>query len=59
MAEAPEVLYGDSIGSAYQRQVDTLSKLKQPIESQSDAAPAPPRQSELPALFDEPGPDVA
>ncbi len=26
MAERPEVLYGESIGSAYQRQTDTLSK---------------------------------
>ena len=31
MAEAPEVLYGERIGSAYQRQTDTLSKhFKQP-----------------------------
>jgi dCTP deaminase len=26
MAQAPEVLYGEGIGSSYQRQVDTLSK---------------------------------
>ena len=31
MAESPEVLYGEGIGSAYQRQTDTLSKhFKQP-----------------------------
>jgi hypothetical protein len=26
MAQPPHVLYGESIGSAYQRQTDTLSK---------------------------------
>jgi len=31
MAQPPEVLYGEGIGSAYQRQTDTLSKhFKQP-----------------------------
>jgi dCTP deaminase len=31
MAQAPEVLYGEGIGSSYQRQTDTLSKhFKQP-----------------------------
>lgn len=40
MAEAPAVLYGDSLGSAYQQQTDTLSKhFKRPV------APAPPTAS--------------
>jgi hypothetical protein len=34
MAEQPNVLYGEAIGSAYQGQTNTLSKhFKQPAES--------------------------
>jgi dCTP deaminase len=58
MAARPEVLYGESIGSAYQRQTDTLSKhFRQPlvgaVGSESETGPPHPAGSEDPALFDE------
>ncbi|MDP9301557.1 MAG: 2'-deoxycytidine 5'-triphosphate deaminase, partial [Actinomycetota bacterium] len=57
MVEPPSLLYGESIGSAYQRQVDTLSKhFKQPMEPEADAASQRPKPSEHPVLFDEPDP---
>jgi dCTP deaminase len=43
MVEPPTVLYGDQIGSAYQRQVDTLSKhFQPPVEPGAGALPPPP-----------------
>ena len=43
MAEPPTVLYGESIGSSYQRQVDTLSKhFRQPDEGAPASLPPPP-----------------
>jgi dCTP deaminase len=57
MAEPPNALYGESIGSSYQRQVDTLSKhFKQPTELEAESASAKPRSSEHPSLFDVAGP---
>ncbi len=59
MVERPDVLYGESIGSAYQRQTDTLSKhFKQPLEPEPDPASARPKRSDHPVLFDEPDSNV-
>lgn len=53
MIERPHVLYGGSIGSAYQGQTDTLSKhFKYPAESR-EASSSPPKRSEHPVLFDQ------
>jgi dCTP deaminase len=54
MIERPDVLYGESLGSAYQGQVDTLSKhFKQP-ESPGPRAEASLRdRPSAPSLFDE------
>jgi dCTP deaminase len=44
MVMPPDVLYGESIGSAYQRQADTLSKhFRQPIPTEAAALPPPPK----------------
>jgi hypothetical protein len=55
MAEEPERLYGDAIGSSYQGQMDTLSKHFKPAETdEPDISPAggahPPGN---PRLFDD------
>lgn len=53
MIERPDVLYGETIGSAYQGQVDTLSKhFKQPIEPAAESSPRPERPQD-PVLFDD------
>jgi dCTP deaminase len=54
MIERPDVLYGESLGSSYQGQVDTLSKhFKQPAPP-GPRADAPSRdRSSAPSLFDE------
>ncbi len=53
MIEPPDVLYGDSIGSSYQGQADTLSKhFKQP-SGRGLEAPRPPERPPDPMLFDE------
>lgn len=53
MIERPDVLYGEAIGSAYQGQVDTLSKhFKQPTPPAEPAPSRPPRPQD-PVLFDE------
>lgn len=53
MIEPPDVLYGESIGSAYQGQVDTLSKhFKQP-GGRGSKAPRRPERPPDPMLFDE------
>lgn len=60
LVEEPQVLYGESIGSAYQQQTDTLSRhFRRPAEPASEPASRPPKRSEHPALFDEPGPDIS
>ena len=53
MIERPDVLYGETIGSAYQGQVDTLSKhfRQQPVRSEGTVA-APERPKD-PMLFDD------
>jgi dCTP deaminase len=54
MIERPDVLYGESLGSAYQGQVDTLSKhFKQPAPTGPDAAPSQRDRSDKPSLFDD------
>jgi dCTP deaminase len=54
MVARPDLLYGESIGSAYQQQGDTLSKhFRQPVTSKEDARQARPTPPEDPALFDE------
>jgi dCTP deaminase len=53
MVEPPHLLYGESIGSAYQGQIDTLSKhFKQPEPPTESPSPRPQRP-EHPALFDD------
>ncbi|HEX9776391.1 MAG TPA: 2'-deoxycytidine 5'-triphosphate deaminase [Actinomycetota bacterium] len=46
MAALPDALYGEDMGSSYQRQTDTLSKHFKPVE------PAPPAPDSHPVLFD-------
>jgi dCTP deaminase len=54
MVERPRVLYGEGIGSAYQRQTDTLSKhFKQPADPPAEPGSRRPRPREHPVLFDE------
>jgi dCTP deaminase len=56
MAAQPQVLYGESIGSAYQRQIDTLSKhFKRPVEPAAESAASPRKRTEHPGLFDDAG----
>ncbi len=53
MLERPDVLYGDRIGSSYQRQVDTLGKHFRP-STQATSKPAGPRAPNgQPGLFDD------
>jgi dCTP deaminase len=53
MIERPDVLYGETIGSAYQGQVDTLSKhFKQPSPTAEEAPPRETRPQD-PVLFDD------
>jgi dCTP deaminase len=53
MIEPPDVLYGESIGSAYQGQVDTLSKhFKQPTEPTAESSRRR-KEAQHPVLFDE------
>lgn len=60
LVEEPQVLYGESIGSAYQQQTDTLSRhFRRPAEPEPEPASRRPKRSEHPALFDEPGPDIS
>lgn len=60
LVEPPQVLYGESIGSAYQQQTDTLSRhFRRPAEPAPEPASRRPKRSEHPALFDEPGPDIS
>lgn len=58
MVEPPDALYGESIGSAYQQQSDTLSKhFRQPPPPDGERPARPrPRRSAHPELFDDPGP---
>ncbi len=54
MIEPPHVLYGDSLGSAYQGQTDTLSKhFKRPVEPAADLTRSRPKPSDDPVLFDD------
>jgi len=55
MAARPELLYGQSIGSAYQQQSDTLSKHFRQLDlpEEEEARPTKPRPSEDPVLFDD------
>ena len=54
MVARPDLLYGESIGSAYQQQSDTLSKhFRQLDVPEEEARTARPRPSEDPVLFDE------
>jgi dCTP deaminase len=54
MIERPDVLYGESLGSAYQGQVDTLSKhFKEPAPPGPRADTSPRDRSSPPSLFDE------
>ncbi len=56
MVEPPDVLYGESIGSSYQGQTDTLGKhFRRPAESEEERAPRRPEPTE-PLPFDEPPP---
>lgn len=51
MIERPDVLYGETIGSSYQEQVDTLSKhFRQPVSPQADSSSR--SGSDEPSLFD-------
>ena len=56
MVEPPRVLYGDSLGSAYQGQTDTLSKHFKPPAEAPAGPPVPPgpARSEHPVLFEDP-----
>jgi dCTP deaminase len=50
MVEPPAVLYGESIGSAYQRQADTLSKhFRQPLPHEVATLPPPPSTPDGPS----------
>jgi dCTP deaminase len=52
MLQSPHVLYGESIGSAYQGQTDTLSKhFKQPAEPAAQPTSSPSKPSDDPVLF--------
>lgn len=54
MAARPERLYGDSIGSAYQQQSDTLSKhFNTPIGEDSEPRAQTKQRPEEPGLFDD------
>lgn len=54
MVESPHVLYGESIGSSYQGQTDTLSKhFKQPAEAPVEPPSPRPKPSQDPVLFDD------
>lgn len=54
MAAIPERVYGESIGSSYQGQSDTLSKhFKPTIKSTQDAPQRDRATAEVPALFDD------
>src|SRR2546422_9490933 len=54
MVARPDLLYVESIGSAYQQQSDTLSKhFRQLDRPEAEARAAKPRPSEDPVLFDE------
>jgi dCTP deaminase len=57
MAAEPDRLYGDTIGSSYQGQIDTLSKhFKQPKLNEMEAPPADRADPlDRPRLFDEKG----
>lgn len=58
MAMQPDVLYGESIGSAYQRQTDTLSKhFRRPVEPTAESTSRRRKRSDHPELFDEPASD--
>jgi dCTP deaminase len=57
MVEPPEALYGESIGSAYQGQTDTLGKhFRRPSEPGGESASRRPDPAVHPALFDDPPP---
>ena len=54
MIEPSRVLYGESIGSAYQGQTDTLSKhFKQPDEPVAEPPSSGSKRSQDPVLFDD------
>jgi dCTP deaminase len=54
MIERPDVLYGESLGSSYQGQIDTLSKhFKQPSAPSPRADASPRDRASAPSLFDE------
>jgi dCTP deaminase len=54
MAEAPKVLYGESIGSSYQGQTDTLGKhFKRATSLPTDPSKPAPRRPDDPVLFDD------
>jgi dCTP deaminase len=56
MVEPPDVLYGESIGSSYQGQTDTLGKhFRRPMESEEERAPRRPESTE-PLPFGDPSP---
>ena len=53
MIAPPDVLYGESIGSSYQGQIDTLSKhFKQPIAASTEPSPTRARPQDT-VLFDD------
>ena len=53
MIEPPEVLYGESIGSTYQGQTDTLSKhFKPPTDPDAESKGQRPKPTDDPGLFD-------
>jgi dCTP deaminase len=55
MAEPPRVLYGESIGSAYQQQTDTLGKhFRRPNEPEQGSVSPRADSPDHPALFDDP-----
>lgn len=55
MAEPPRILYGASIGSAYQGQADTLGKqFRQPARPEGEAQASTAASTDDPVLFDLP-----
>lgn len=57
MVEEPAVLYGESIGSSYQGQTDTLGKhFKRPAPQEAQGRPQP-QPFDNPVLFEEEGPE--
>jgi len=53
MIEPPVVLYGENIGSSYQRQVDTLSKHFRRRDQPDDSGIESVEPEPLPGLFEQ------